>query len=859
MNIRKLALYSTFLSVSFCAGSVFAATTKAPSGPVKASVHKAPAKAAPVKAVAPARRVAKARNAPFVAGGEEGVIVTGTHATNRHARQSTSPITVLSSATLRRSGMMNLADALAKTYPSINMSTMGNDAGALTSFIRMRGLNPNQVLVLVDGKRRHTTANINADAGPNFGATPVDLNMIPSNMIDHIEVLEDGAAAMYGSDAIAGVVNIITKKQDHGLNMSAQTGANAYNGDGWQYQLNADGGLKLGNDGFIHISGQVYHTDHFVTNTVDNRLAGYVPAGAANELYTGSVKVPKNSNKIMSTPEETRENLGIDFGKNLTENIQFYGQITYAHRHAEAYENYRVPSGASASNPELFPYGYSPLETIDENDYAATLGLKGGHFFGFDWDLSSTWGEDLDKISNKNTTNPNMYAATGYTPTTVRTSNFRLAQWTNNLDFRRNFKIANVVPMTVAFGGEHRLEQYTIMAGDPASYEYGGTSALAGLTPQDAGKWNRDVWAAYLDGDFHLLKNWDLDFAGRFEHYTDVGNTENGKVSTRYDITKRIGLRATISNGFRAPTMAEQHYSAINVGPTSVLGLLPVSSSEARATGASPLKPERSTSATGGIVLEPIDGFHIETDVYQINIRDRIVQGGNVTGATAISALEAMGVSLPALTQLSENAVQTYYFTNGASTRTQGLDIKADYMFRMHRYGNLSLSMALDLNRTRLTHNGMSATGSPLLNAQNIAYLTTAYPRSKIILNAFWTIGKWDVNVRQTRYGETTDMMTYQDWTPTASICPIDGKQLQQSSSCFAQFKNSPRWLTDLEIGYRVNSRWHLAVGANNIFNVRPRKLPGELNQLGGNPYDTFSSQVPMTGGYYYGRVNFTL
>lgn len=358
MNIRKLALYSTFLSVSFSTGSVMAATTKAPADQLKTPVHKSQAKAAGRAAVQ--KDAMRSRQVKSVSGGEEGLIVTGTHATNRHARQSTNPITVLSSATLRRSGQMNLADALAKTYPSINMSTMGNDAGALTSFIRMRGLNPNQVLVLLDGKRRHTTANINADAGPNFGATPVDLNMIPANMIDHIEVLEDGAAAMYGSDAIAGVVNIITKKQDHGLSMSAQTGANAYNGDGWQYQLNADGGLKLGRDGYMHISGQVYHTDHFVTNTVDNRLAGYVPAGAANELYTGSVKVPKNSNKIMSTPEETRENLGIDFGKKLTDNVDFYGQVTYAHRHAEAYENYRVPSGSSASNPELFPSGYSP-------------------------------------------------------------------------------------------------------------------------------------------------------------------------------------------------------------------------------------------------------------------------------------------------------------------------------------------------------------------------------------------------------------------------------------------------------------------------------------------------------------------
>jgi len=802
-----------------------------------------------------AHRATPARSPRHAPAADESVIVTGTHAVNRHARQSTSPISVLSAATLRRSGQLNLADALVRTYPSINVSTLGNDAAALTASIRMRGLNPNQVLVLVDGKRRHTTSNINADAGPNFGSTPVDLNMIPSNMIDHIEVLEDGAAAMYGSDAIAGVVNIITKKRDHGLDISAQTGANAYNGDGWQYQLNADGGMKLGSDGYLHIAGQIYHADHFITNDTDHRLAGYTPPGVADEQYTGAVKVPKNSNKIMSTPEETRENLGIDFGKPITNDIDFYGQVTYGHRHAGAYENYRIPSGASSSNPTLFPYGYSPLETINENDYAATLGLKGREVLGFDWDLSTTWGKDLTKITTQDTTNPLMYAQTGYTPITVLNANYSLAQWTNNLDLRRNFRIADRVPMTLAFGAEQRLEQYTIGAGEPASYEYGGTSALAGLTPQDAGKWSRDVWAGYVDGDFHPLKKWDLDFAGRFEHYTDVGNTENGKISTRYDFTRRIAIRGTISNGFRAPTLAEQHYSAINVGPTSVLGLLPVSSSAARETGATPLKPERSTNASGGIVVEPIDGLHVEADVYQINIRDRIVQGGNVTGPTAIAALEQLGVALPAITQQSSNAVQTYYLTNGASTRTQGLDLKADYLLRLHRYGNVALTAALDLNRTRLTHNGTSSTGNPLLNAQNIGFLTTAFPRSKLILNAYWTLDAWDVNLRQTRYGETTDNLTYQDWTPTAAACPAGG-QLEQSSTCFAQFKNTPRWLTDLEVGYRLSHSWHIAVGGNNIFNVRPRKLPGELNQLGGNPYDTFAAQVPIWGGYYYGRIN---
>ncbi|GBQ26161.1 TonB-dependent outer membrane receptor [Gluconacetobacter sacchari DSM 12717] len=804
----------------------------------------------------------------------EAVIVTGTHARNVTARQSTSPITVISAAMLQRSGQLNLADGLTRVYPSINVSPMGTNASALTSAIRMRGLNPNEVLVLVDGKRRHTTANISADAGPDFGSTPVDLNMIPAGAIDHIEVLEDGAAALYGSDAIAGVVNIITKKTNHGMSATTQTGANAYNGDGWQYQVGADGGLSLGGDGYMHISGQIYHTDHMIPKAYDHRLLDWAPVGAyTGSNYTGSANPPRDSNHFTSTPEETRENLSINFGKKIASGVQFYGLITYAHRHAEAFENYRTPSTA----PSIYPEGFSPILVNEENDYAATLGLKGDNFLGFNWDLSTTYGADQTRIDNQDTVNLGMLSpegagcstsvssayyssrGCGWSPTKVRAETFRMAQWTNNLDFRRQFNIAHAVPMTLAFGAEHRLETYQIKAGEPASYEDGGVSAFNGLQPQSAGNWSRDIWAGYLDGDFHFTPKWDVDFSGRFEHYTDVGNTENGKVATRYNVSRRFSIRGTISNGFRAPTLAEQHYSSMTVGPTGAGGLLSVDSAAAQALGASKLKPERSTNVSAGFVLEPVDGFHVEADVYQINIRDRIVQGGVVNGAMAMNALADSGYLLSSNVLPAD--VTAYYFTNGASTRTQGLDIKADYLWRMRQYGNLDLSLALDLNRTRLHHNGTYTdpnTGAvaQYLNASNISSITTAYPRSKIILNAYWTNGPWDVNIRQTRYGQTTSMLQYMDWA--TGTCP-DGSPKQFSQTCFGKFVNTPRWLTDIEIGYRITPRWHIAIGANNIFNVRPRRLPDSLNYVGAQLYDYQSAQVPMTGGYYYGRVNLSL
>ena len=811
-----------FLLLTVCPLATVAGTLPAAAQVAEVAQKTPAATAAPATPATPTpAKSGGAANSGAAAG--ESVIVTGTRSLGRKARDSTSPIDIVTAATLRRSGQPNLADALVRTDPSININAMGADTADLTAAIVLRGLNPDDTLVLIDGKRRNGTANISADAGPQQGATPVDLNMIPAAAIDHIEILRDGAAAQYGSDAVAGVVNIITKKTDHGFSGSALTGANAYNGDGWTYQVNGDQGASFGNDGYVHIGGQVYHADHFTAPAIDDR--------------TG-----QDTNHINGLPEETRETLSIGFGKTLFEDVQGYGLITYGHRHAEAYENYRLPSVL----PTIYPYGFSPLETDEENEYSATLGIKGDDFLGFRWDLSSTYGADELDIGNKNTGNPNLFAATGFTPTKALAQSQRNSQWTNNLDFSRPFTVLNV-PLTFAFGGEERSENYNIGAGNPPSYQLGGTQGFAGLLPANAGAFSRNVWGAYIDADFHPVPKLDVDLAGRFEHYTDSGNDEIGKLSSRYDFTRQIAVRGTISTGFRAPTLAEENFSALNVSPTGASGDLAVSSAAARSLGAVPLKPERSTNASAGIVVEPISNLSITLDVYQINIRDRIIGGGDYSGQAAATAIALTGAQLPS--GIGLNDISAFYFSNGASTRTQGADLNVAYFSNFHEYGTVNWTAGLDLNRTRIHHVGNDTNGNPLLNAEGIGYLTTAFPRSKLILDAFWRLGKFDVNIRQTRYGQTTNDLQYEDQAPA---------DLQYSTSTFYEFKNSPRWLTDLEVGYNITPHWHAAIGGNNLFNIRPRRTPADVAYLGVQYYDQNSDQVPISGGFYYGRVNFT-
>lgn len=755
----------------------------------------------------------------------EAVVVTGNRSVARKVTDNIAPVDIISSRTLVSTGMPDLGAALMNSNPALNMQAHQTDQAALTSSIRLRGLDPDKVLILVDGKRRHTTANINSDKGPDSGETPVDIDMIPVAMIDHIEILRDGAAAQYGSDAIAGVVNIILKKGAKGGSEQGLVGAN-YAGDGFTYLVRGDHGFSWGDDGFVHLGFEFKHNDLTSRDLVDSRT------GRKDFHQEGE-------------PDQTRENFAIDWGKPfLNDKAYFYGNVTYGHRHGESPQYFRTAQQTPL--PAYYPWGFDPVDTSEENDFAATVGLRGESFLGFGWDLSTTYGEDIFNINQNNSANLSYLAAYGHTPTSFHLRGLTSTQWTNNLDFRRAIPVGHVLasPIHLAFGAEHRMESYRMSPGDYSSYYGAGSQALTGLSPTNAGTWYRDIYAGYVDVDVQPIKHLDIDFAGRFEHYTDAGDAKTGKIAARYDFTPQFAIRAAISNGFRAPTLAEEHYANLAVAPTFAGGQLAVGSAAARALGAIPLTPEYSTNASGGFVIRPIKDFNITADVYQINIRDRIINGGSYSGTQAVNAIESMGIEVPS--NISPGAVTAHYYSNGASTRTQGLDIVSNYHADLRQMGILDLNLGIDLNRTRLTHLGRDTNGNALLTAQGIGYLTTNTPRSKIMLGGHWTWGKFDVMLQEIRWGETKDMMSYRSG-PYAN-----------SNSVFFQFVNKPRWTTNIEFGYQVHPRIHLAVGANNLTNRLPQRLPSEGRYFNAEAYDDYANQIGYNGGYYYLRVNAT-
>lgn len=758
---------------------------------------------------------AEAQTTPPIAATDSELIVTGTRETGHKASDSATPIDVISGESLQQTGQVDLRDALEQLSPSITRESFNTNADALTDILTLHGLSPNHLLVLIDGKRRHSTANNNT-YGPYQGQSGVDLDTIPVSSIDHIEILRDGDSAQYGADAIAGVVNIILKSGKSGGSVETSEGA-YYAGDGFSRQVSGDVGFDLNDRGFIHLGAEYSGKDYTDRNGLDPR--------------TGS-----HTNTFEGNPANNTESLGLNGGYWLTDDVQLYGFGTYAHREGSGKEIYRLGSLL----PSVFPNGFVPQDTRLEDDFGVTAGLKGDNLLGWSWDLSSTYGRDAISVGLIDSANPDFFAAYGYTPTKFHIDSTTSTQWTNSLDLTRPFAVPLLAaPLTVSLGAEQRYESYDIGAGDYASYFDGGSQALAGISPVNAGDHSRNVAAAYIDLATKLTPQWQIEPAGRFEHYSDVGDTETGKFSTRYDFTDGFALRGSFGTGFQAPSLAQEYFSTIAVGPDEAQGLLSPLSTAAKILGASPLKPERSTNINVGAVLNPLARLNVTIDAYQVDVHDRIVDSGYASGATAAAALAAGGVALPS----TATYISTDYLQNAANTRTRGVDIAATYLTDLQAYGTVNWSFAANINNTKLL-NVAVANGSSVLSAQQAAWLTDVTPKYKLVFGGRWDLRDWGVSLHETIYGPASDEVTIYQGPNTFS------------TTVFDRFHESTKATTDVAIDYAMIRNLTLTVGANNLFNAMPSKLAA-ADTYNGWQYDGFVSQLGINGGYYYGSLKY--
>jgi len=501
------------------------------------------------------------------------VIVTGTRQTGLKAADSPAPIQILSADTLQKvAGKPDLIATLAAIVPSLTAQAFGGDQANQTLQAKLRGLSPNDVLVLVNGKRRHTTSNLAVLGGPYQGGAGVDLNFIPVGAIDHIEVLTEGAAAQYGSDAIAGVINIILKKAASGGDLGATYGA-YQDGGGITGDVAGNIGFEPVNGGYLNLSGEVRNHGHSNRGDVDPRVIAPTTYPNTNEFNAPGYPY---LNQIEGDAEYHQKILSFNSGFDLGGDTEIYAFGTYGKKDANSFENYRVPSKVSYKDPVTgetnypYPYGFNPREATDEVDYQVTAGIK-GVVAGWNWDLASGYGKDAIDIYTLDSANASLYALNGTSPTNFYDGLFKATQWASTVDLSHDFDVGLAGPLNVAFGGEYRRETYEIGAGSPASYFGGGAQSYPGFNPSDAGIHARTNHSLYVDLAVKPVDALRLDAAGRYEHYSDFGNKGVGKLTGRFDFSPVFALRGTVSSGFRAPTLAEEYYTTTNVSPTSAV------------------------------------------------------------------------------------------------------------------------------------------------------------------------------------------------------------------------------------------------------------------------------------------------
>ncbi|MBL7990361.1 MAG: TonB-dependent receptor [Candidatus Kapabacteria bacterium] len=783
------------------------------------------------------------------------IVVLGTRRSERTVTESPVPIDVIQASEMRQTGVTETNQLLQLSVPSFNFPRPSIADGS--DHIRpatMRGLGPDQVLVLVNGKRRHVSSLVNVNGTIGRGSAGVDLNALPANAIERIEVLRDGAAAQYGSDAIAGVINIILRN-DNRLTGAVTVGQNmtGFNGgtvDGRVIDLALDYGLALPNAGFVHLSG-MFRDRGFSNRSGGDQRAQYTAAQLAADPTRRNPDTanPATFPRKFRLGDAAAQDGGIFLNASLpiNENVNLYAFGGYTYRNGESAANFRPPNNAN-NLPEVYPEGFLPLIGSTINDISFAIGSK-GDLGGWTYDLSNTYGQNGFNFSVRNTLNASLGNST---PKNFDAGTLFYRQNSVNLDFAKSFDIGLSAPLSVAFGGEFRLESYRITAGQPESWwsqpnnsgaqgvfpnrqpnstggtgiPAGGAQGFPGFQPKDQANTqnaDRNNIAVYLDVETKPAEALTVSGAVRFENYSDFGSALTGKVALLLQPIKELGLRASGSTGFRAPSLQQNYFSATATnligGQLVEIATFPVSNPAAVALGAQPLKPENSVHFSGGITLEPLENLVLTADYYNIQIRDRILLTGNFTDPAVGALLVSKGI----------NGVSGgRYFTNAADTRTTGLDITARYAINLESAGRIRLTFGMNFTRNEILNDPATKTPEALKNFSATLFdrvertrLEFGQPSGNANLSINYdlkSLNNFAVMLRFARFGEmrTADINLANDTGAVATRRP----PVPVFDQTF-----SAKILTDLDISVDIVPGVRIAVGANNLFDVYPDPL----------------------------------
>ncbi|RXF71159.1 TonB-dependent receptor [Arcticibacter tournemirensis] len=819
------------------------------------------------------------------------VVVTGSRSAPRSRLSSSVPVDVVDVKKITRDvPQVSLNQILNYVAPSFSSNTQTLADG--TDHIdpaSLRGLGPDQVLVLINGKRRHNTSLVNINGSFGKGSVGTDLNAIPTAAIKRIEILRDGAAAQYGSDAIAGVINLVLNTDTSNISASLTTGAYASGEskddlDGKNVQANVNYGLPVGTrGGFINLTGSYDYREYtdrsgIFTGTIFTDYND--PALAANPGTPAGLDI---TDAELSKRGLSRSDFGSRVGQSanrggslffnasvpLKQDAEVYAFGGLNFRKGEAAAFFRTPSQLTQTNATIYPNGFLPLISTDNYDQSLAVGIR-GTLGGWKVDFSNTYGQNTVDFTVNNTLNASLLTAS---PTSFDAGGYLFKQNTTNIDFSRKFEDV-LSGLNLAFGAEHRYENYGITAGEEASYvNYGkatnvgtasnpvlipdrkgtvdtrfaangaayagGAQSFPGFSPDNAVNATRTSVAAYADAELNFTDKFLLDGALRFENYSDFGSTLNWKLSGRYKFADAFLLRAAASTGFRAPSLHQRYFSATSTIFTSGAfvesGTFTNDSRVAKLLGIPELKEETSKNLSAGFTSS-IGDFKLTVDGYLIDIDNRIVYTGQFAKVTSNPTAKDIEIN-----QLLDqaNAGSARFFANAIDTRTKGIDAVLSYTKNLGA-GIFRADLAGTYAKTTIRGNikaseQLAGRETTYFDDASRIYLESAVPQSKANLSLNYSVRKLSFFLRNVYFGkvrEATNTVAAQDW--------YDAKVV-----------------TDVSAGYELYKNLRLTVGANNLFDIYPDKVSQANSSSGRFVYSRSAQQFGFNGRYVFTRLNF--
>jgi iron complex outermembrane recepter protein len=774
------------------------------------------------------------------------ILTTGARSLPRSSINTPLPIDVLSNEDLKSTAQTTFDKQLQYRVPSFNtINTPVNDATTLLDPYEIRNLGPSRTLVLINGKRKNLSSLLYVQFAPGRGETGADLSAIPVDAIKRVEILRDGASAQYGSDAIAGVMNVILKDRYQYSTLTVNGGLTS-KGDGENYGVAFNGGSNIGAKGFVNFTVDFSQQNSAVRSGkihLPTEIATFGGSPAADAAITAFLAKYPTGNNINGSGDIQAAKFNYNLGLSAGESGQFYSNAALVFKKAKSYANYRVPywrtdagllhkriPGApnyTGGNDPLYEgyLGYVPTFEGDLLDYNATFGFKTVQG-GWNHDVAVTFGGNQQLYTVENTVNRSLGAAS---PTSFKPGGFNFSHIVGNYDISRSIN-DNI---SVGFGTEVRREVYKIIAGDTASYSQEGANSFPGIRAENATTNSRFNIGAYLDATWNITKDFLLNGAIRGEKYSDFGEAFVWKLSSRYKLANdKVVIRASASSGFRAPTLHQiyaQSTQASFAGGTIVLsGLFNNRSKQAFALGVPLLTPEKSTNLSFGLGFNPTRNLNVTVDFYSITIRDRIVYSSSINTDDKLLAnpTTELGRILKgnSVGQGNFDLASVQFFINGVKTRNAGIDLVANYKNIVLGSGKLGVNLAgnFTLNNEIVgTPNdppSIKSAGATILSTQIKSLLIEGRPRFKVVLGFDYSLKKFGVSLNNTLFGPTK----FQDLDNGGS----------QMNNIKQVFKTAV--VTDLNLGYRFTDKIAFNIGINNLLNVLPKwKL-----ELTGNPTD---------------------